>query len=254
MLYHSTVVNKLFNRFSTMNRARYLFSGPKPMLFRVWLCQSTVWQSKNFTNFTKIAENSLPTCEKSSNAVNNSFKSHFGGEQIRKFSSTEATATVSQLDYEHFCTETLDCLTDYVEELVESTSQLETADVLNKVRRSNCLHPILVNIFQLFLIETSTELFFSWFSPQDGVLTISLGSTYGTYVINKQTPNKQIWLSSPTSGPKRFDFVYAANDNKNGYWIYRHTGTTLHELLDTEFSAILNVKTTFHELPFGSKC
>ena len=27
----------------------------------------------------------------------------------------------------------------------------------------------------------------------------------GTYVINKQTPNKQIWLSSPISGPKRYD-------------------------------------------------
>ena len=33
----------------------------------------------------------------------------------------------------------------------------------------------------------------------DGVLAFSLGDA-GTYVINKQTPNKQIWLSSPTSG------------------------------------------------------
>ena len=31
---------------------------------------------------------------------------------------------------------------------------------------------------------------------QDGVLTINLGSR-GTYVINKQTPNKEIWWSSP---------------------------------------------------------
>lgn len=31
---------------------------------------------------------------------------------------------------------------------------------------------------------------------QDGVLTVQLGSK-GTYVINKQTPNRQIWLSSP---------------------------------------------------------
>ncbi|CAG8672120.1 6530_t:CDS:2, partial [Paraglomus brasilianum] len=29
-----------------------------------------------------------------------------------------------------------------------------------------------------------------------GVLTLKLGSS-GTYVINKQPPNKQIWLSSP---------------------------------------------------------
>lgn len=35
-----------------------------------------------------------------------------------------------------------------------------------------------------------------------GVLTANTGKA-GTYVINKQTPNKQIWLSSPISGPKR---------------------------------------------------
>ena len=29
----------------------------------------------------------------------------------------------------------------------------------------------------------------------------------GTYVLNKQPPNKQIWLSSPVSGPKRYDWV-----------------------------------------------
>jgi hypothetical protein len=32
--------------------------------------------------------------------------------------------------------------------------------------------------------------------PQSGVLTVKLGK-HGTYVINKQTPNRQIWLSSP---------------------------------------------------------
>ena len=31
---------------------------------------------------------------------------------------------------------------------------------------------------------------------QSGVLTLKLGNK-GTYVINKQPPNKQIWLSSP---------------------------------------------------------
>ncbi|XP_077200998.1 frataxin, mitochondrial isoform X2 [Paroedura picta] len=42
------------------------------------------------------------------------------------------------------------------------------------------------------------------FIPEDydvsfgtGVLTVKLGGNIGTYVINKQTPNKQIWLSSP---------------------------------------------------------
>lgn len=28
----------------------------------------------------------------------------------------------------------------------------------------------------------------------------------GTWVLNKQGPNKQIWWSSPISGPKRFEY------------------------------------------------
>ena len=31
---------------------------------------------------------------------------------------------------------------------------------------------------------------------QQGVLTVKLGA-HGTYVYNKQTPNRQIWMSSP---------------------------------------------------------
>ncbi len=35
---------------------------------------------------------------------------------------------------------------------------------------------------------------------QQGVLTLKLGSL-GTYVINKQAPNHQIWMSSPVRYP-----------------------------------------------------
>ncbi|KHN83469.1 Frataxin, mitochondrial [Toxocara canis] len=37
-----------------------------------------------------------------------------------------------------------------------------------------------------------------------GVITANIGHGKGIYVINKQTPNRQIWLSSPLSGPKRY--------------------------------------------------
>ncbi|KAL9275055.1 Frataxin, mitochondrial-like protein, partial [Drosera capensis] len=47
------------------------------------------------------------------------------------------------------------------------------------------------------------------------VLTIRLGDM-GTYVLNKQTPNRQLWLSSPVSGPSRFDW-----DSYAGAWVYR---------------------------------
>ena len=38
----------------------------------------------------------------------------------------------------------------------------------------------------------------SLLTHQGGVLTLKLGE-HGTYVVNKQPPNKQIWLSSPIS-------------------------------------------------------
>ncbi|KAB7498198.1 Frataxin, mitochondrial [Armadillidium nasatum] len=67
---------------------------------------------------------------------------------------------------------------------------------------------------------------------QSGVLTLKLGK-HGTYVINKQSPNKQIWLSSPLSGPKRYDFI--END-----WIYKHDKSFLLDLLSQELSTIFN--------------
>ncbi|KAL6853470.1 hypothetical protein ACP4OV_019499 [Aristida adscensionis] len=64
------------------------------------------------------------------------------------------------------------------------------------------------------------------------VLTLRLGDS-GTYVVNKQTPNRQIWLSSPVSGPSRFDWDAATNG-----WIYRRTGANLVQLLEKEISEL----------------
>ena len=51
-------------------------------------------------------------------------------------------------------------------------------------------------------------------------------------MINKQSPNKQIWLSSPVSGPKRYDLIEAS-------WIYKHSQESLHCLLDKELEKVL---------------
>ncbi|KAG8987458.1 Mitochondrial chaperone Frataxin [Tulasnella sp. 427] len=67
-----------------------------------------------------------------------------------------------------------------------------------------------------------------------GVLTLKLGQ-HGTYVINKQPPNMQIWLSSPTSGPKRYDY----SSDADGGWFYTRDNKTLKGLLDEELQAIL---------------
>ncbi|KAM0264677.1 hypothetical protein ACHAQJ_000502 [Trichoderma viride] len=69
-----------------------------------------------------------------------------------------------------------------------------------------------------------------------GVMTITVGNK-GIYVINKQPPNKQIWLSSPISGPKRYDFCVASEGQGDkegtalGTWIYARDGSTLDDLV-----------------------
>jgi frataxin len=106
--------------------------------------------------------------------------------------------TLSDLEYEQVCGETLHSLTERFEELADSSAMGDDFDV----------------------------------SYSSGVITVKLGGQLGTYVINKQSPNKQIWLSSPFSGPKRYDFVA-------GQWIYKHDGGGLHRLLTSELSAAL---------------
>ncbi|TFK41389.1 hypothetical protein BDQ12DRAFT_626819 [Crucibulum laeve] len=69
-----------------------------------------------------------------------------------------------------------------------------------------------------------------------GVLTLILGDK-GTYVINKQPPNKQIWLSSPFSGPKRYDYSAGQDD-----WIYTRDNRALGELLNEELSQVFRQK------------
>ncbi|KAG9234552.1 mitochondrial iron uptake protein [Amylocarpus encephaloides] len=72
-----------------------------------------------------------------------------------------------------------------------------------------------------------------------GVLNFTF-PPHGSYVINKQPPNKQIWLSSPVSGPKRYDFVMSSEgqDAKEGTgtgdWVYLRDGSSLNEVLRTE--------------------
>ena len=72
-------------------------------------------------------------------------------------------------------------------------------------------------------------------SYSQGVLT--LRTSNGTYVINKQPPNRQIWLSSPVSGPKRYDWV-AFGDG--GGWVYLRDGSGMSELLREELGVDLS--------------
>ncbi|XP_033869884.3 frataxin, mitochondrial-like [Acipenser ruthenus] len=119
----------------------------------------------------------------------------------RNIENTANASLIDEATYEGLAEETLDALAEYFEDLTE----------------------------QPF---TSAEYDVTFVS---GVLTIKIGGDHGIYVLNKQTPNKQIWLSSPTSGPKRYDWT-----GRN--WVYSHDGKSLHDLLTKEFSVIFNTK------------
>ncbi|KAJ3790306.1 Frataxin [Lentinula aff. detonsa] len=71
-------------------------------------------------------------------------------------------------------------------------------------------------------------------SFESGVLTLRLGDK-GTYVFNKQPPNKQIWLSSPFSGPKRYDYT-----ESDGSWRYSRDNKPLDDLLNDELGRAFN--------------
>ena len=87
---------------------------------------------------------------------------------------------------------------------------------------------------------------------QAGVLTVDFPGI-GTYVINKQPPNKQIWLSSPISGPKRYDW-YIIGDSQGekggtagGNWVYARDESTLSELFSKELGIELSMPPSHHE-------
>lgn len=92
----------------------------------------------------------------------------------------------SEAQFHQIADETLDTIQDSIDELFENDS--------NGIVEDDALYPE-VNL-------------------SSGVLTISFGN-HGTWVINKQTPNKQIWWSSPLSGPRRYEY-----DENKSVWVF----------------------------------
>uniref|UniRef100_A0A8C6TH14 Frataxin, mitochondrial n=1 Tax=Neogobius melanostomus TaxID=47308 RepID=A0A8C6TH14_9GOBI len=128
----------------------------------------------------------------------------------KKTSSLFRSSALSEAEYERLSRDTMDALADFLEDLMEEDFTGPDYDV----------------------------------SFSSGVLTLKLGAEHGTYVINKQTPNRQIWLSSPSSGPKRYDWT-------GQRWVYSHDGLTLHQLLSTELSSIFKTPLDLSRLPYS---
>ena len=64
----------------------------------------------------------------------------------------------------------------------------------------------------------------------DGVLNIEMKDGRA-YVINKQAPNMQIWLSSPLIGPQRFEYELDSEQ-----WLQIRSKEELVTLLEKEFN------------------
>lgn len=70
-----------------------------------------------------------------------------------------------------------------------------------------------------------------------GVLTMSL-PPHGTYVINKQTVTKQIWWSSPISGPRRYEY-----DEESEEWVFtKDDSISLNGTLKEEFQQLFEIE------------
>ncbi|KAM3722288.1 Frataxin [Dirofilaria immitis] len=110
-------------------------------------------------------------------------------------------SVLSEDEYEKMADETLDKLTDYLDSFPD---------------RFNCDKEYDIN-------------------SSMGVITVKISEKTGTYVINKQTPNRQIWLSSPLSGPKRFNLI----ERK---WISTRDDVSLDSLLNNEFRKIFQTE------------
>ncbi|KAH8708586.1 hypothetical protein GQ44DRAFT_714993 [Phaeosphaeriaceae sp. PMI808] len=82
-------------------------------------------------------------------------------------------------------------------------------------------------------------------TQQAGILEVRIREH--NYVLNKQPPNRQIWLSSPISGPKRFDWVVLQEGinfkegSGQGDWIYLRDGSSLTEIIRKELGVNVGV-------------
>ena len=91
----------------------------------------------------------------------------------------------------------------------------------------NLVDKSLTNIFESIVDKNYN--FIEDLDLSNGILKIDLKNNK-TYIINIQKNNKQIWLSSPFSGPKRFEYI-------NNEWVDIHNNKIkLYELLNTEFN------------------
>ena len=77
---------------------------------------------------------------------------------------------------------------------------------------------------------------------QGDVLNVSV-SSLGTFVINKQSPNKQLWLSSPVTGPFRYDYCASTAS-----WVNSSDRHPLLSILADDFETLVGERLCFNSV------
>jgi len=185
--------------------------------YKLWNRSITSRSSSSITTTTTIRSGSstLQWNNHHANNIRNPSGIVFVGQQQQQlrqqFFSTTATATTTTTalpfttegHYHRVADESLEEIQDAIEDILEDTADAED--------------------------EYEVTL-------SSGVLTVGI-PPHGTYVLNKQTPNQQVWLSSPISGPRRYDY-----DVHLSTWVYtRDESITLKQTLMEEFQTLLQV-------------
>ncbi|KAM7272352.1 hypothetical protein ACFE04_027015 [Oxalis oulophora] len=151
------------------------------------------------------------------------------GINLLEASSNPPSTTYNEclIPYRSFCSPTI----DQTPAAIDYHSLLQE-DEFHKLANSTIYH------LQEKLEEYGDNVLIDGFDVEYGneVLTLKLGAL-GTYVLNKQTPNRQIWMSSPVSGPSRFDW-----DGDAQTWIYRRNKETLLKVIETELEQLCGIE------------
>lgn len=139
-------------------------------------------------------------------------------------------AELSDDEYHALSDEYMDTICSRLEDIAEKNAEVDVEYSVCKPYYPAQTFPKLSSFF----FPTNQATF-----EQAGVLNVTFPDL-GTYVINKQPPNKQIWLSSPKSGPKRYDYVVYGEgqaqkeDTAVGDWVYLRDGSTVNQLFREE--------------------
>lgn len=137
----------IFSKTIALSRLNPSHVNRYSQIVRPFSIQHTDSRRKRINSFPRRGEqnHSVNRCIAQWNSTWRSFASEVGTD----------THNLPQVDFEQYCAETLESLTDHFDEVVEKFNEFEAADVVYKVtsvdtKRTNFTHSVCFNSFYLF--------------------------------------------------------------------------------------------------------